>query len=36
MAGGIDDLTPELIEEEAEENLTDDADVGNEVSSEEE
>ena len=36
MAGGIDDLTPELIEEEAEENLIDDADVGNEVSSEEE
>ena len=35
MAGGIDDLTPELIEEEEDEELAEAA-PGNEVESEEE
>jgi len=35
MAGGLDDLTPELIEEEVEDDL-DEAAPGNEVDSEEE
>lgn len=35
MAGGIDDLTPEIVEEEEDDEL-ETADVGNEVESEEE